>query len=726
MEEQEAVSEQTVASRTNFIDQAICFDRELDPSLLGQAYDFAAKVHSEQQRASGEPFLTHPVAVSLAVAKLHQGSEAVAAALLHDCVEDAGVDLETLVDQFGPSVATLVSGLTKLSTLELPHREARQAEYLRRLLMTVAEDVRVIVIKLTDRLHNMETLSFLSSGKRHHVAAETLEIYAPLAHRLGMDWFRIRLEDLAFKELDSSSYQHIKELVSARKEEREAAVKELTGPLHEALTSEHLKTSVTGRAKHFYAIYRKLHKSNRSFNDIWDLLGLRVLTSSVADCYKALGIVHTLWPPIEGRFKDYIARPKSNMYRSLHTTVMAPDRQVVELQIRTEEMHSIAEYGVAAHWRYHSGNTGGHYRLAEHLSWFQKLIKTGEKSDDPQELLELFRQGHLNTEVMVLTPKGQLLPMRAGATALDFAFSLHTEVGLHCTGARINGKAVPLGQPLRSGDRIEIATSPTARPTQDWLARVATNRSKQKIRRYLRQEERERQQARGRSGILKILRRLRLSLPRTESDWGKLAKTVGLPTQGELLLAVGAGKISSNQLAASLTKSGPTEETSLLNTDEIISRTRGTTRGILLGGLGGIAVQYAGCCNPIPGDKIVALVTRGRGASIHMSECRNALLGDPKRWFEVDWDVAEGERFLARLTLFTSKRRGLLGDIEPSIQAAGSELKSMDVQSGSDYNELRIEVTVANISNLEEVKRTLRDIPGVRSVSRGRVGTNTL
>ena len=705
--------------RDAFLNKALQYDSSLDRALLAEAFDFAGAVHKAQKRASGEPFLVHPLAVALSVAELRQGTEAVAAALLHDCLEDSQVEVDLLKQKFGPAITKLVSGMTKLSSLEVPQREARQAEYFRRLLLTLAEDVRVIVIKLIDRVHNMETLSFLEPERRHHVASETLEIYAPLAHRLGMGTFRAQLEDLSFKQLDPVSYQEIKERVAARREERARVVDDLTGRLGEIVRSEGVEASITGRVKHFYAIYKKLRRSSRPFNEIWDLIGLRVITATVSDCYAILGLVHAHWLPVEGRFKDYIARPKSNMYQSLHTTVHAPGSRPVELQIRTHEMHSIAEYGVAAHWRYHLERTGKHYTLGEHLVWFRELMDAGERAETPQDLLRLFREGPLRTETVVLTPKGELIPLRPGSTALDFAFALHTELGLHCSGARIHGRAVQLGHVLRSGDQVEISTSPTAHPTSDWLARVTTSSAKQKIRRYLHQTERERQQSSGRTSVLRELRRAGRTLPKTQTDWQALCENMGYPTPGELFLAAGTGRVSAKQLARLLREEREEQEPGLPDADQLLWRTRRTTRGIRLAGLHGIAVRYAACCNPIPGDEIVALVTRGRGASVHRSTCRNALQGDPSRWFRVEWDVADGDRFTSRLTVQGARRRGLLGDLEPSVQNTGSELRGMEVQTGPDYIEIKLEVSVTDTAHLGEVKAALGRIPGVRSVSRG-------
>lgn len=710
-------------TRDEFLNKALHDDSSLDRALLAEAFDFASTVHKAQKRASGEPFLVHPLAVALSVAELRQGTEAVVAALLHDCLEDTQVEVNFLEKKFGAAIAKLVSGMTKLSSLELPQREARQAEYFRRLLLTLAEDVRVIVIKLIDRLHNMETLSFLEPERRRHVASETLEIYAPLAHRLGMGTFRAQLEDLSFKQLDPASYQQIKERVAARKEERTRVVDDLTSRLGEILHSDGVEASITGRIKHFYAIYKKLRRSSRPFNEIWDLIGLRVITTTVSECYAILGLVHANWLPVENRFKDYVARPKSNMYQSLHTTVLAPGDRPVELQIRTIEMHSIAEYGVAAHWRYHLEQTGGHYSLGEHLVWFRELMDAGKRAETPQDLLRLFREGPLRTETVVLTPKGELVPLRSGSTALDFAFALHTELGLHCSGARVDGKAVQLGHVLRSGDQMEILTSPTAHPTSDWLARVSTSSAKQKIRRYLHQSERERQQSRGRTSVLRELRRVGHPLPRTQTDWEALCESMGYPTPGELFLAAGTGRISARQLGHLVQEDQKEQEPGLPDSDQLLWKTRRTTRGIRLGGLQGIAVRYAACCNPIPGDEVVALVTRGRGASVHRATCRNALRGDPSRWFRVEWDVAEGDRFVSRLTIRGARRRGLLGELEPSVQNAGSELRGMEVQTGPDYFEIKLEVCVTDTAHLGDVRAALGRIPGVRSVARGLTGS---
>lgn len=710
-----------ILSEQDFIQRAQAFDPDLDLPLLVEAFRFASVAHAGQTRASLEPFITHPIAVALQVAELRQGSDAVATALLHDCVEDTSVEQETIVSCFGPRIADIVASLTKLSSLQMPHREARQAEYLRRLLLAVADDVCVIVIKLADRLHNMQTLSSLDPDKRQRIAAETLEIYAPLAHSLGMGRFRTELEDLAFKELDPLSYQEIKRLVSARRREREEAIDKLIETLREILAAQDLTAQITGRAKHFYGIYRKIRREHKTFREIWDLAGIRMVTDSVDACYRGLGLVHASWLPIDGRFKDYIARPKPNMYRSIHTTVRTPEGQVAELQIRTKEMHAIAEYGVAAHWRYHLEQEGGNYSLREHLKWFGDLMDVGESSKDPREILRLFRQGLISNEVMVLTPKGELFPMRAGATALDFAFLLHTDLGLRCNGIRVNGKAVPLDFLLQSGDRVEILTSSTAQPTQDWLTRVTTSNARQKIRRYLSQAERQRQQARGRTTLVKELRKATIILPRTPAAWENMARTMGFPTSGELFIAIGAGKASMSQLLAALGAKDEEEPHEVLPLEkESIARSRKTTRGIRLGALRDLAVRFARCCNPIPGDRIIALITRGRGASIHRHQCVNALTGNPDRWLEVEWDVGQNEMFSTSLFIKAVPKKRVLGELEPVVEEAGAEFKNLHVQTEHDELQIHLQLAVRNTNHLAKIRKAIKAVPGVKRVMRAK------
>ena len=704
-------------SKTAFIDKILRLDPDLDAHILTKAYEFAADAHSGQIRESREPFIIHPAWVAQLVAELGQGTDAVAAALLHDCIEDTEVDLATIVDDFGDSVAALVSGLTKISSIDIPHRETRQAEYLRRLLMGVADDVRVIVIKLADRLHNMQTLSSLREEKRKRIAIETLEIYAPLAHSLGMGFFRTQLEDLAFKELVPESYAEIKELVSTKRSQREADIRSVIGDLEELFAIESLNAQIHGRAKHFYGIYRKILREHKKFRDIWDLLGVRILTDSIENCYRILGVIHGVWVPVDGRFKDYIAKPKPNMYQSIHTTVRTNDGHVVELQIRTEQMHAIAEYGVAAHWRYHREKEGGRYDLSEHLLWFNKLLLLNTSDANPQHILHIFKQGLINNEVIIRTPRGELIPIRSGATALDFAFQLHTDLGLHCNGIRVNGKSVPLDRRLESGDMVEISTHPVAHPTQDWLSRVTTTSAKQKIRRFLRQRERERAQARGRTMIVKELRRASIHLPRSMASWESLAQSLGFPTTGELFLAVGSGKSDARVLLAQNRKDDEKDILAPLE-EELPKRSRGTTRGIKLGDLRNLSVRFARCCTPIPGDRIVALVTRGRGASIHRSSCHNAKRSDPERWVAVEWDVGENEMFATAVQITAGNRRQLLGEFQPVIEQCGAVFRGMNVTSDADGMKILLQLTVKNTDHLDEVRRLINRLAGVRRISR--------
>ncbi|MBN1425292.1 bifunctional (p)ppGpp synthetase/guanosine-3',5'-bis(diphosphate) 3'-pyrophosphohydrolase [Candidatus Fermentibacteria bacterium] len=693
--------------------------RDLDPSLdtviLGRAFDMASAAHRDQMRASGEAYFSHPQAVALTVARLGQGSDAVAAALLHDVVEDGGVTIDNVRRAFGPGIATLVAALSKMSALETPQREARQAEYFRRLLLALGEDVRVIVIKLADRLHNMQTLSFLAPDRQRSIATETLDIYAPLAHRLGMGWFRVQLEDLAFKELDPASYQQMKERVAARREERESMVEGLAAPLAAMLTAEGICGQVVGRVKHFYGIYRKMKLNGKSFDEIFDLVGLRVITQSVEDCYRALGLAHTMWAPVEGRFKDYIAVPKPNMYQSIHTTVKTEEGVTVELQIRTSVMDTIAEFGVAAHWRYHLEQTGKRYVAKEHFRWIRQLLESETAEDARRDLLGAFRDGTRDAEVMVLTPRGKLIPMRAGSTALDFAFSLHSDIGLHCAGARVNGKAVTLDHVLSSGDQVEILTSPAAHPTPGWLTRVAGTSARQKIRRYLRRAERERLQASGRTLLLRYLRKEKLPLPKTGIAWDELAQTLQYPTVTELLHAAAIGAVSRSHLAALRPKEEPSPS------QEPLRDIPHEARGIRLGDLRGIAVRFAECCRPIPGDRITAMVTRGRGASIHRVDCSNAFRGDAERWITVEWDVAHGETFSAHLAVLVGQRRTVLGDMEAAIQGAGARLGGIEITSDIDGSRwLQLVVVVTGTQHVDAVLTAIRKLPGVLEAARGR------
>ena len=707
-----------MSSLDQFLTQVIQYDPDLDASILSKAYTFAAEAHSGQRRESREPYINHPAIVAQHVAEMQQGTEAVAAALLHDCIEDTHIDISAISAEFGESVSSLVFGLTKISSIKIPRREMRQAEYLRRLLLGIAEDVRVIVIKLADRLHNMQTLESLEENRRKRIAIETLEIYAPLAHSLGMGFFRTQLEDLAFKELVPKSYAEIKELVSAKRTEREAEIENTIRDLKIILLSESMDVRIQGRAKHFYGIYRKILREHKKFREIWDLLGVRIITDTVENCYRALGAIHAEWNPVDGRFKDYIARPKPNMYQSIHTTVRTPAGHIVELQIRTERMHAIAEHGVAAHWRYHLEHEGGRYDLSKYLGWFNDLISTKTLETDPQSILHIFKKGLINNEVIVRTPDGELIPIRAGATGLDFAFQLHTELGLHCNGIRANGKSVPLDYQLESGDTIEVSTSPVAHPTQDWLSRVTTGGARQKIRRFLRQNERERTQAKGRTLVVKELRRASMPIPRTVSSWEAFSKTLGYPTTGELFLAVGSAKVEARSLINQSRKEEDEDTTDESPEEELPLQIRKTTQGIKLGDLRSISVRFARCCTPIPGDPIIAFITRGRGASIHRESCPNVRQTDPERLLSVQWDVGENETFLTAIQIRAGNRKHLLGELQPVVEQTDALFRSMNVSSDAEGMKIVLQLAVKNTDHLHRVRDNIKRLAGVRRVSR--------
>ena len=692
---------------------------KLDRDLLLRAYQFGEAAHRGQRRNSGEPYITHSVEVAKILADLQLDSTTVASGLLHDVIEDTELTLAEVEAAFGKEIAAIVDGLTKIAKLPTGgSTQERQVESYRKLLLSIAKDARVIIVKLADRLHNMRTLDWLSPEKRRRIAQETRDLYAPLAHRFGMAKLRWELEDLAFKHLESDEYKALAKQVAQKRGEREALVRQLAEPLIERLSVAGIRdVDVTGRPKHLWSIYKKMKQREKPYEEIYDLLAIRVLVNSVPDCYHALGIIHDGWTPVQERIKDYIAQPKSNGYQSLHTTVFGPGKQLYEVQIRTREMHRTADFGIAAHWRYKEDAKSD--ELDRHLSWFRQVIELQMDAKTPDEFLEFLKLDLYQDEIFVFTPTGDVIQLPKGATPLDFAFAVHTEVGLHCGGARVNGRIAPLSRPLRNSETVEIITSTTAKPTRDWLAHVRTGRARHKIRQVLKREAQSSAEKLGQEMLDREVKRRRLSKP-NDDQLETAARALGLLDTTQLLASIGQGDVNVSLAIKHLYPDVEDSEPAKPNVFErFVDRVRGT-KGVRIQGVDGLMVRYAQCCQPVPGDPVVGYVTRGRGVSIHRSDCPNLLLlaHEPERRLEIDWQEAQGERFVVRLALEGNDRRGLYADVAAAVSSTGTDIKSMDLRSTDGRTIGSMLVEVENLNHLEKIIRATRRVKGVTDVAR--------
>ncbi|TYO95102.1 RelA/SpoT family protein [Desulfallas thermosapovorans] len=664
-------------SLEDVIQKVILYNPDADLQLLKRAFAFASEAHAGQKRISGEPYVTHPVAIAAILADLEMDMDTLVAGLLHDTVEDTGVTLEEIEKRFGREVAQLVDGVTKLSRLEYRSKEERQVENLRKMFLAMARDIRVVLIKLADRLHNMRTLQYHQEHKQREIALETLEIFAPLAHRLGIYRLKWELEDLAFRFSNPEKYYELADLVSRTRKKREDYIRSIISVLHKKLIEVKINAEIQGRPKNLYSIYTKMQKQQLEFNQIYDVMAVRVLVDSVRDCYAVLGTVHTLWVPIPGRFKDYIAMPKSNMYQSLHTTVVSPQGDPLEIQIRTWEMHRTSEYGIAAHWRYKEGG-GKEGDFDRKLSWLRQMLDWQKDLKDAREFMESLKIDLFADVVFVFTPKGDVMEFPAGSTPLDFAYRVHTQVGHNCVGAKVNDKIVPLDYTLKNGDRVEVLTSKQSHgPSRDWLKIVKTSQAKTKIRQWFKKEQREDNIARGRELLEREIKKQGLEPETVKSD--KLVEyghKMNLASLDDVYAAVGDGTVSASSLVNKLREdalradkkalAGECLNTLLQQSEPRPLPSWGKpTQGIRVRGIDNLLIRLAHCCNPVPGDDIVGYITRGRGVSIHREDCPNveSLLNEPDRLVEVAWDKDFHSPFQVRLEIVGADRAGLLSDI---------------------------------------------------------------
>ncbi len=695
------------------------YSDRLDVERVARAYSFGERAHGGQRRLSGEPFISHSAEIAGILLDLNLvDTTTIAAALLHDVVEDTAVTVEDIEAEFGSAVALLVDGLTKIGHLKFRSREERQVENYRKLLLSMARDIRIIMIKLADRLHNMRTLEYLPDEKRRRIAQETRDIYAPLAHRFGMATIRWELEDLSFKFLEPDAYRALAKKVQAKRKERERMIAAIAEPLHEALDGADIRAEITGRPKHLWSIHKKMRARNKPYEEIYDLLAIRVLTDTVRDCYHVLGIIHTLWNPIHDRFKDYIATPKSNMYQSLHTTVYGPGGTSYEIQIRTWDMHRTAEVGIAAHWKYKEGSEGT--EIDEQLAWFRQILEWQQDMTDPDEFLEYLKIDLYKDEIFVFTPQGDLIQLPAGSTPIDFAFQVHTEVGVHCAGAKVNGRIVPLHKGLRSGDTVQILTNPNQRPSRDWLHAVKTSKARQIVRRTIREEEHASSVALGQEMLEKECRRARVRRPDDEALEGA-AEKFSLTDSEALYAALGRGDLTLTQVWNALyPEEKPVEPKPVSAFERLIERIKGRPTGVKIQGVDNMMVRFSQCCQPIPGDEILGYVTRGRGVSIHRADCPNLLnLTDtPERKIEVQWDTSGAETFIVRLVVTGTDRRGLFADVAGAVSRTSTDIKSADLTVNETGIEGTFVVEVKDLEHLNRVVGAMKSIEGILEVER--------
>jgi GTP diphosphokinase / guanosine-3',5'-bis(diphosphate) 3'-diphosphatase len=712
--------------------QEICaqvrgYDGAADTGLIERSFAFAAERHAGQKRRSGEPYVVHPVGVARIISELRLDVPSVCAGLLHDCVEDTSATAEDIGRLFGTEIQSLVEGVTKLGQISWTTREERQAENFRKMLLAMARDIRVILIKLADRVDNMRTLAHMPRDKQERIARETMEIYAPLANRLGIQWMKVELEDLAFKYLEPTEYDQLVARLAETAGSREAYITEVVDKLKSVMAEGEINAQVSGRAKHLWSIYQKMKKTGRDVEQIYDVLAFRVNTESVRDCYAVLGIVHSNWTPVPGRFKDFIALPKPNLYQSLHTTVIGPRAERMEVQIRTQEMHRIAEQGIAAHWKYkeqkaHTADDG------KAFAWLRQLMEWQRDLKDPTEFIETVKIDLFQDEVFVFTPKGDVKALPKGATPIDLAYAVHSQVGEHCSGARVNGLIVPLRYALRNGDTVEILASANQKPSKDWLKFVITSRARTKIRHFIRMEQRERSRQMGRDLLGRELRKQDASLASSERE-GLLdaaAQRLRLGGADDLLVAVGYGKVSPGHAADAVLIDRVTNGTTapsipIPEAPAAVRRPvpKRSIAGIKVQGEADILVKFAKCCTPVPGDSIIGFISRGHGVVIHTRDCSKALDLDPVRRVDVSWDDESKTLRPVAVQVTCSDRPGLLAAISKSFTEHGvniSQAKCRTTEDGRAVN--TFQVTVGHLDQLKTVLRTLETIEGVVSATR--------
>jgi guanosine-3',5'-bis(diphosphate) 3'-pyrophosphohydrolase len=703
-----------------------------DLAIIKKAYDYSLKHHDGQTRASGEPYLVHPLEVALVLAEMKMDPVAVAAGLLHDSVEDTSVTIQDIAKEFGEQVAHIVEGVTKISKIDFATREEQQAENLRKMMLAMVDDIRVVLIKLADRLHNMRTLEHLQPERQRKIAEETLEIYAPIAHRLGMGKIRGELEDLGFRFLDPVGYEQVENAVNARRKQGEIFLAKMQQTIADKLKEAGIQARVESRIKRVYSIHKKLQRQRIGVDQVYDLCAMRVVTRSLQDCYAVLGIIHNLWRPVPGRIKDFIAMPRPNFYQSLHTSVITEDGTPFEIQIRTEEMHKMAEEGIAAHWKYKDGPVSA--QDEQRLAWLRQVVEWQRDVSDPNEFLSTLKVDLYPEEVYTFTPKGKVVVLPRDATPIDFAYTIHTEVGHTCIGAKVNGRMVPLRYKLHSGDIVEILTQPGHKPSRDWLGLVKSSRSRNKIKHWLNVHQRERAIEIGRKLIEKEARKYRIALKEIkDEDLQKVASGYGLGKADDLMAGIGYGKYSARQVLARVLPAGATPsiageiEAEGLNQPQstiasAVRRVFGGHNAITVRGQGDMLVYRARCCNPIRGESIVGYITRGKGVAVHSIHCPNVtnLLYEPERKIEVEWarDESTPTAYPVKLTVFCDDRFGMLKSITGVIGDAKSNIRNIAAHTANSQASVEVVLDISDLKHLEAIIVGLRKIPGVHEVQR--------
>lgn len=708
----------------DILDTVASFNPTADLNLIRKAYVYCAKVHQGQTRLSGEPYIIHPLEVAGILAQLKLDVPSIVTGFLHDTIEDTLATPEELAEMFGSEVADLVDGVTKISKIHFKTKEENQAENFRKMLLAMAKDIRVILVKLADRLHNMRTLQFQPEPKQRSISRETMDIYAPIANRLGISWVKVELEDLSFRYLNPQTYADLSARIQRKKQEREQYVQETREIIETKLQEHGIVGEVSGRSKHLYSIWRKMEKRNVDFEEIYDLTAFRVLVDTVKDCYGVLGVIHSSWKPIPGRFKDYIAMPKGNMYQSLHTTVIGPHGDRIEVQIRTHEMHQVADAGIAAHWKYKEGK-GYDEKEVKRFAWLRQLLEWQQELQDSREFMDSVKVELFPEEVYVFTPKGDVKGFPKGSTPIDFAYAVHTDVGHRCVGAKVNGKLVPLKHQLQNGDIVEVITSPHHTPSKDWLKIVNSSRARNKIRAWIKTEERKRSIVLGREICEKEFRRYSLNLQKVQraGDLKRVAQEVGYSSEDDLLAAIGYGKVSANQVIGRLIpeeKLKAQQEHKESRISGVINRLKGkSASAVEVGGMEDIMIRYSKCCNPVPGDDIVGFITRGQGVAIHTADCPFVRESDPERRIEVTWAKGKSAALPVRLRVLCHDEKGILANMTMAITNAEANISSAQVKSTVDQRGENIfEINVSDLEHLQRVMNSLMRVKGVIKVER--------
>jgi GTP pyrophosphokinase len=687
-----------------------------------RAYVYSARIHVGQVRLSGEPYLSHPLEVAGLLTRLKLDPVSVAAGLLHDTLEDTKATMEDLTELFGPSVAHIVEGVTKISVLAFRSYEDRQAESIRKMILAMADDIRVILIKLCDRLHNMRTLQFQKEEKQVKIAQETLDVYAPLASRLGIHWMRIELEDIAFMYLFPHQYRDIANHVAKQKDEQQEYINTIKKMVEEKMAEAHLPCEIQGRHKHFYGIYQKMMQQGVDFEEVYDILAFRIILDSTPQCYQAIGVIHSIWKPIPKRFKDFIGIPKPNMYQSLHTTVVGPFGERVEIQIRTRGMDHVANEGIAAHWQYkEKGNFDEKTGAA--FAWLRKLVEEQKNIKDPEEFMESVHIQLFPDDVYVFTPRGDVMGLPKASTPVDFAYAIHTEVGHQCSGAKVDGRMVPLKYQLRTGERVEIITSPNHQPSKDWLGFVKTAKARSRVRQHIKAKERKQSMALGREMCDKLLRKYHVTLNKylKSGEIQKAADELGYKTVDDLLAGVGYGKAAPLQVARYLLPQAEVKDEKETIVSKLKDRIRGKRpkAGILVRGVEDILVRFGKCCNPLPGDPVVGYITRGQGVTAHRTSCPHALSMDPERRIELEWSPEADEFYPVRIHVLCDDRMGLLTVITAAISEGEANILDASVKTRADKRaDCYFTISVSGADHLEKVVKSIKNIKHVIKVAR--------